>query len=56
MADPYGRLTFVSVYSGVLEPRVVISINATKDKKERASRLIVLKADDRIEVEEMRAG
>jgi elongation factor G len=55
MADPYGRLTFVRVYSGVLQKGSYI-YNATKDKKERISRLIVLKADDRIEVEELRAG
>lgn len=55
MADPYGRLTFVRVYSGVLKKGSYI-YNATKDKKERISRLIVLKADDRIEVEELRAG
>ncbi|MGB3309853.1 MAG: elongation factor G [Nodosilinea sp.] len=55
MADPYGRLTFVRVYSGVLQKGSYI-YNATKDKKERISRLIVLKADDRIEVDELRAG
>ena len=55
MADPYGRLTFVRVYSGVLQKGSYI-YNATKDKTERISRLIVLKADDRIEVEELRAG
>ena len=55
MADPYGRLTFVRVYSGVLNKGTYI-YNATKDKKERISRLIVLKADDRIEVDELRAG
>ncbi|MGD1858848.1 MAG: elongation factor G [Leptolyngbyaceae cyanobacterium] len=55
MADPYGRLTFIRVYSGVLEKGSYI-LNATKDKKERISRLIVLKADDRIEVNELRAG
>lgn len=55
MADPYGRLTFVRVYSGVLKKGSYI-YNATKDKKERISRLIVLKADDRIEVDELRAG
>lgn len=55
MADPYGRLTFVRVYSGVLKKGSYI-YNATKDKKERISRLIVLKADDRTEVEELRAG
>ena len=55
MADPYGRLTFVRVYSGVLEQGSYV-LNATKDKKERISRLIILKADERIEVNELRAG
>ncbi|MGF1493103.1 MAG: elongation factor G [Microcoleaceae cyanobacterium] len=55
MADPYGRLTFLRVYSGVLQKGSYI-LNSTKDKKERISRLIVLKSDDRIEGEELRAG
>ncbi|MGB3786382.1 MAG: elongation factor G [Phormidesmis sp.] len=55
MADPYGRLTFIRVYSGVLKKGSYV-YNATKDKKERISRLIILKADERIEVDEMRAG
>jgi len=55
MADPYGRLTFIRVYSGVLEKGSYV-LNSTKDKKERISRLIVMKADDRIEVDELRAG
>ncbi|MEG4939242.1 elongation factor G [Microcoleus sp. F4-D5] len=55
MADPYGRLTFIRVYSGILKKGTYV-LNSTKDKKERVSRLIVLKADDRIEVEELRAG
>lgn len=55
MADPYGRLTFIRVYSGVLKKGSYI-LNATKNKKERISRLIVLKANERIEVDEMRAG
>ena len=55
MADPYGRLTFVRVYSGVLVKGSYI-YNASKDKKERISRLIILKADDRQEVDELRAG
>jgi len=55
MADPYGRLTFVRVYSGVLKKGSYV-FNATKNKKERISRLVVLKADDRIDVEELRAG
>ncbi|MCC5638078.1 elongation factor G [Nostoc sp. CHAB 5844] len=55
MADPYGRLTFVRVYSGVLKKGSYV-LNATKNKKERISRLVVLKADDRQDVEELRAG
>ncbi len=55
MADPYGRLTFIRVYSGVLKKGSYV-LNSSKDKKERISRLIILKADDRIEVDEMRAG
>lgn len=56
MADKFvGRLTFVRVYSGVLKKGTYVT-NSTKDKKERVSRLIVLKADDRIDVEELRAG
>lgn len=55
MADPYGRLTFIRVYSGVLQKGSYV-YNSTKDKKERISRLIVLKADDRIEVDELRSG
>ncbi|MBW4657239.1 MAG: elongation factor G [Drouetiella hepatica Uher 2000/2452] len=55
MADPYGRLTFVRVYSGVLVKGSYV-YNASKDKKERISRLIILKADDRQEVDELRAG
>ena len=55
MSDPYGRLTFIRVYSGVLKKGSYV-LNSTKGKKERISRLIVLKADDRIEVDEMRAG
>ncbi|MEI6427818.1 MAG: elongation factor G [Pseudanabaena sp. ELA607] len=55
MSDPFGRLTFVRVYSGILKKGSYV-YNASKDKKERISRLIVLKADDRIEVDELRAG
>lgn len=55
MADPYGRLTFVRVYSGVLKKGSYV-LNATKNKKERISRLIVLKANERSEVDELRAG
>lgn len=55
MSDRFGRLTFLRVYSGILKKGSYV-YNSTKDKKERISRLIVLKADDRIEVDELRAG
>jgi elongation factor G len=55
MADPFGRLTFLRVYSGILKKGSYI-LNSTKGNKERISRLIVLKANERIEVDELRAG
>lgn len=54
-ADPYGRLTFVRVYSGVLKKGSYV-LNASKNKKERISRLVLMKADDRQDVDELRAG
>lgn len=54
-SDPYGRLTFIRLYSGVLKKGSYV-YNATKDKKERLSRLIVMKSNERIEVDELRAG
>jgi len=53
MADPYGRLTFIRVYC-VKKGSYVL--NSTKDKKERVSRLVILKADERSDVDELRAG
>ena len=55
MADPYGKLTFLRIYSGILSKGSYV-LNATKGKKERISRLVVLKADEREEVDELRAG
>ncbi|BAU62679.1 elongation factor EF-G [Stanieria sp. NIES-3757] len=54
-SDKYGRLTFIRVYSGVLSKGSYV-YNATKDKKERIARLVVLKSNERIEVDELRAG
>lgn len=49
MTDPYvGRLTFVRVYSGVLEKGVPI-LNTTKGEKERVSRLLEMHANQRKE-------
>lgn len=54
-SDPYGRLTFLRVYSGAIEKGSYI-YNSTKDKRERIARLIVLKSNERIEVDSLRAG
>jgi elongation factor G len=54
-ADPYGRLTFLRVYSGILRKGNYV-LNSTKDVKERLSRLIIMKSNERIEVDELRAG
>ncbi len=55
MSDKYGDLTFIRVYSGVLAKGTYV-LNSTKNKKERISRLVVLKADERQDVDELRAG
>lgn len=56
MTDPFvGRLTFCRVYSGVLNAGSYV-LNATKGKKERISRLLQMEADDRKEIQEVRAG
>lgn len=53
--DTFGRLTFIRVYSGVLKKGSYV-YNSTKDQKERISRLIIMKSNERIDVEELRAG
>ncbi|HEY9686393.1 MAG TPA: elongation factor G [Coleofasciculaceae cyanobacterium] len=56
MTDPYvGRLTFCRCYSGTLPAGSYVS-NATKGKKERISRLLQMEANDRVEIQEVRAG
>ncbi|MFH1239344.1 MAG: elongation factor G, partial [bacterium] len=56
MADPYvGKLTFFRVYSGVLKNGSYL-YNATKDGKERISRLLQMHANHREEIEEVHAG
>jgi elongation factor G len=56
MTDPFvGRLTFCRCYSGTLESGSYVQ-NATKDKKERVSRIVQMHADDRVEISEVRAG
>jgi len=56
MTDPYvGRLTFVRVYSGVLEKGSTI-LNTTKGKKERVSRLLEMHANQRKDRDEFFTG
>jgi elongation factor G len=54
--DPFvGKLTFIRVYSGVLNSGSYV-YNSTKDKRERAGRLLQMHANKRDEIEEVRAG
>ena len=56
MTDPFvGQLTFVRVYSGVLTKGETV-LNATKGKKERIGRIVQMHANERQEVDEIRAG
>jgi len=56
VTDPYvGRLTFIRVYSGILNTGSYI-LNTSTDKKERIGRIIQMQADQRTEVEEARSG
>lgn len=56
MTDPFvGQLTFIRVYSGVLESGTTV-LNAVKGKKERIGRLLQMHANDRHEIKEVRAG
>lgn len=56
MNDKYvGQLTFIRVYSGVLKSGDTV-MNSVKGTRERIGRLVQLKADDREEIDEVRAG
>ena len=56
MNDPFvGNLTFFRVYSGKLEAGSYV-YNATKDKKERISRILQMHANKREEIKEVYAG
>ena len=56
MTDPFvGQLTFVRVYSGVLSKGDTV-YNSVKGKKERIGRIVQMMANERIEVDEIRAG
>ena len=51
----FGKLTFVRVYSGIVEPGAQVA-NSTKGKKERIGKLFQMHANKENPVEEARAG
>ncbi|GAA4793456.1 elongation factor G [Corynebacterium canis] len=51
----FGKLTFVRVYSGIVEPGAQVS-NSTKGKKERIGKLFQMHANKENPVDEARAG
>lgn len=56
MNDPYvGQLTFFRVYSGVVKSGDTV-LNSVKGKKERIGRIVQMHANERKEVDEVRAG
>ena len=56
MTDPYvGQLTYFRVYSGTLQAGSYV-YNATKDSRERVSRLLRMHANQREEIDEVNAG
>ena len=56
MTDPYvGQLTFVRVYSGVLQSGASV-YNPIRDKKERIGRILQMHANQREEISEILAG
>ncbi len=56
MSDPYvGRLTYLRVYSGSLSTGSAVS-NATKDRKERVGRLLMMHANHREDIDAVSAG
>ncbi|SEH57409.1 elongation factor G [Magnetospirillum fulvum] len=56
MNDPFvGSLTFVRVYSGVVESGSYIQ-NTVKEKRERVGRMLLMHANSREEIKEARAG
>ncbi|HQY22440.1 MAG TPA: elongation factor G [Gammaproteobacteria bacterium] len=56
MTDPHvGTLTFFRVYSGVLKSGDTV-LNTVRDKRERIGRILLMRANDREEIKEVRAG
>jgi elongation factor G len=55
VADKYGKMTYVRVYSGILSKGSEI-YNTTKEKKERVGRILLMHANSHEDVEEALAG
>ena len=56
ISDPFiGKLTFVRIYSGHLQKGTYV-LNSSKNQKERISRLVEMRADQRLELDEVFAG
>jgi elongation factor G len=56
MTDPYvGKLTYVRVYSGMLKAGSYV-YNSNSDKKERIGRLLLMHANHREDMDEVRTG
>ncbi len=56
MTDPFvGSLTFIRIYSGVLESGSSV-VNSVKDQRERVGRMLLMHANSREDVKESRAG
>lgn len=56
MNDPYvGNLTYFRVYSGILNKGSYV-FNSTKGKRERIGRIILMHANSRSDIEEVRTG
>ena len=53
--DQFGTLTFVRVYSGVAKAGTTV-LNTTRERRERIGRIVEMHADDRIALDEVRAG
>jgi elongation factor G len=55
VSDPYGRLTYLRVYSGKLTKGSYV-LNMTKNKRERVGRLLLMHANHREDIDEVYAG
>ena len=56
MDDPFvGTITFARVYSGHIESGTTV-MNSTKEKKERIGRMLLMHANDRVDIKEAFSG